>query len=92
MIRRRSCERIADTNSSRPVNVATVKKSIEARAETWLVRNVRHVWLGGRDRREQSRYGALGDLDSQLAEFAVNAGAPDSGLADAISAIKVRSS
>jgi hypothetical protein len=37
-------------NKTRPVTVGTVKKSIDAAASTWFVRNVLHVCDGGRGR------------------------------------------
>ena len=45
---------MTNTNSTRPVSVETVKKSIDTMAAMLLVRKVRHVCDGGR-RRPTSR-------------------------------------
>src|SRR6185436_12040142 len=54
-MRRRSCAIRTSTKSTRPVNVETVKKSIETMAERWLARKVHHGWDGGRDSCASSR-------------------------------------
>ena len=54
--------------------VGTVKKSIDTRSRTWLVRNVRQGCDGDERRWAQPGDGALGDLQAQLQEFAMDSG------------------
>src|ERR1700681_3876105 len=77
-MRQRSCAIRTSTKSTRPVSVETVKKSIETRAERWLARKGPPRlgrWSG--QPRQQSRHGALGDLNAQLPQLTVDPrGAP----------------
>jgi hypothetical protein len=55
--------------------VGTVKKSIETRSRTWLVRNVRQVCEeGARALREQRGDRPLGDFNPELQEFPMDSG------------------
>src|SRR5882724_2189991 len=59
-MRRRSCTRITNTNSTLKVTVGTVKKSQETKSSTWLFRNALH---GGEEGlRDRGRYFSTVDL------------------------------
>jgi hypothetical protein len=79
--RRRSCASTTRTKSTRRLALETVKKSIETRSRTWLARNVRQVWgRRGAPLREQPGDTALGHVDAELEELAMDARSAPQGV------------